>query len=83
MELIQCQCAAQAWNETNWNWKKYRPYNYWGLKVYSDEAKKIEMNSFSDGAQKYCNNIIGRLNNHYFNEESQNLAHIILTLQVD
>ena len=68
-------CAAQAWNETNWNWNDYRPYNYWGLGVYSDEAKGTEMNSFSEGTQKYCNNIIGRLNNRVGNiEESQRLS---------
>ena len=50
-------CAAQAWQEQNWDDPSTSPYNYWGIAVYNGQNYGNSYASMENAVQGYCNQI--------------------------
>lgn len=50
-------CAAQAWQEQNWDDPNTSPYNYWGIAVYNGQNYGNSYSSMENAVQGYCNQI--------------------------
>lgn len=55
-------CAAQAWQEQNWDDPSTSPYNYWGIAVYNGQNYGNSYASMENAVQGYCNQINSQIN---------------------
>ena len=55
-------CAAQAWQEQNWDDPSTSPYNYWGIAVYNGQNYGNSYTSMENAVEGYCKQINSQMN---------------------
>ena len=55
-------CAAQAWQEQNWDDPNTSPYNFWGIAVFNGQNYGKSWANIEQAVQGYCDQINSQLN---------------------